>query len=51
MSRRYSDITVASSRKNYAAMAMKGYVIAAQNFRGHATFGRDVRRLSRAGLG
>ena len=31
---RYSDITVPSSRKNYSALAMKGYVIAAQNFRG-----------------
>src|SRR4051794_30984232 len=31
---RYSDVTVASSRKNYAALAMKGYVVAAQNFRG-----------------
>ncbi len=31
---RYSDVTVASSRTNYAAMAMKGYVVAAQNFRG-----------------
>jgi putative CocE/NonD family hydrolase len=31
---RYSDVTVPSSRKNYAALAMKGYVVAAQNFRG-----------------
>ncbi len=31
---RYSDVTAASSRTNYAAMAMKGYVVAAQNFRG-----------------
>ena len=30
---RYSDVTVASNRRNYADMAMKGYVIAAQNFR------------------
>jgi predicted acyl esterase len=31
---RYSDITVASSRRNYTALAAKGYVIATQNFRG-----------------
>jgi uncharacterized protein len=31
---RYSDQRGASSRKNYAAMAEKGYVVAAQNFRG-----------------
>jgi uncharacterized protein len=31
---RYSDVTVNSSRKAYTALAMKGYVIAAQNFRG-----------------
>ena len=31
---RYSDQRGASSRKNYAALAMKGYVIAAENFRG-----------------
>jgi putative CocE/NonD family hydrolase len=31
---RYSDLRGASSRKNYAALAMKGYVIAAENFRG-----------------
>src|SRR5690242_5819171 len=31
---RYSDVTVASSRKNYIALAAKGYVVAAQNFRG-----------------
>src|SRR5688572_7528846 len=31
---RYSDQRGASARKNYAAMAAKGYVVAAQNFRG-----------------
>jgi len=31
---RYSDVTVPSSRKNYVALAMKGYVVAAENFRG-----------------
>jgi hypothetical protein len=31
---RYSDLRGASARKNYAALAMKGYVIAAENFRG-----------------
>lgn len=31
---RYSNVTVDSSRKAYTALAMKGYVIAAQNFRG-----------------
>jgi len=31
---RYSDVTVPSSRKNYIALAMKGYVVAVQNFRG-----------------
>jgi predicted acyl esterase len=31
---RYSNVTVPSSRKNYAALAMKGYVVAAENFRG-----------------
>ncbi len=31
---RYADITGASSRKTYAALSLKGYVIAAQNFRG-----------------
>ena len=31
---RYSNVTVASSRKGYAALAMKGYAVAAQNFRG-----------------
>ena len=31
---RYADLTVASSRKNAAALAMKGYVVATQNFRG-----------------
>jgi len=31
---RYSDVTVESSRKNYAALAMKGFVVAVQNFRG-----------------
>ncbi len=31
---RYSDLRGAASRKNYAAMAGKGYVVAAQNFRG-----------------
>src|SRR5688500_14277216 len=31
---RYSDIRVASSRRNYAAIASRGYVVAAQNFRG-----------------
>ena len=28
---RYSDVTVASGRTNYVAMAMNGYVVAAQN--------------------
>lgn len=31
---RYSDVTVPSSRKNYAALAMKGFVVAVENFRG-----------------
>src|SRR5438045_1754461 len=31
---RYSDLRGASSRKNYASLASKGYVIAAENFRG-----------------
>src|SRR5262249_26283607 len=31
---RYSNVTVESSRKAYRALAMKGYVLAAQNFRG-----------------
>lgn len=31
---RYSNVTVESSRKNYIALATKGYVVAAQNFRG-----------------
>lgn len=31
---RYSDVTVPSSRKNYIALASKGYVVAVQNFRG-----------------
>ena len=31
---RYSDITVPSSRRNYASLAMRGYVVAAENFRG-----------------
>lgn len=31
---RYSNVTVPSSRGNYAALAMKGYVVAAENFRG-----------------
>jgi predicted acyl esterase len=31
---RYADLTGASSRKNAAAVAMKGYVVATQNFRG-----------------
>jgi uncharacterized protein len=31
---RYSDIRGASSRRNYAAIASRGYVVAAQNFRG-----------------
>jgi hypothetical protein len=31
---RYADLTGASSRKNAAALAMPGYVVATQNFRG-----------------
>jgi hypothetical protein len=31
---RYADLTGASSRKNAAALAMSGYVVATQNFRG-----------------
>jgi len=31
---RYSDVTVAGSRRNYEMLASKGYVVAAQNFRG-----------------
>ena len=31
---RYSNVTVESSRKNYIALAQKGYVVAVQNFRG-----------------
>jgi len=31
---RYADLTGASSRKNATAVAMKGYVVATQNFRG-----------------
>jgi putative CocE/NonD family hydrolase len=40
---RYSDQSGASSRKAYAALAMKGYVIAAENFRGtHGSEGAYV---------
>jgi len=31
---RYADITAPATRKNYAKLAEKGYVVAAQNFRG-----------------
>ncbi|MBL8209583.1 MAG: CocE/NonD family hydrolase [Bryobacterales bacterium] len=31
---RYSDVTVESSKRNYRMLASKGYVVAAENFRG-----------------